>query len=162
MKQILIFCMIVISSSLASPAAADTTRGCKAVWEVSSGQTKREFGRFEARGSCRGKAWANDCRRAARGYAQSCFRSAWNSRWDKSIRRGEHLPPDCVGRGAIGVRDYPRGDLKTTLERQACSMQRVRPFRVLVKGRTYDGKRCGGEVVLSSSYEITDAMCGKQ
>jgi hypothetical protein len=161
-KYVQLVFVIALSSGLTSPAAADTTRGCKAVWEVRSGNTTRQFGGFEARGRCRGKAWANDCRRAARGYAQSCFRSAWANRWVDSIRRGDHLPPNCVGRGDIGVRGYPRGDLKTSLERQACSMQRAVPFKVQVIGRTYDGKRCDGEVLLAGTYEITDAMCGKQ
>ena len=158
----LLSCIVVAGAGLAEPALADVTRGCKAVWEIRSGGATRQFGDFEARGRCRGTAWANDCRRAARGYAQSCFRSAWANRWNGPIRRGEALPPDCVGRGDIGVRGFPRGDLKTTLERQACGLQRATPFRVQVIGRTFDGERCGGEVVLTDGYEITDDMCGKQ
>lgn len=156
------FSYLLLAASLAFPVQthADITRGCKAIWEVRAGAAKRQFGVFEARGRCRGKAWANDCRRAARGYAQECFREAWETRWDPHIRTGRHTPGKCLARGNIRVRGYQVTDVKREIERHACALQKSTPFTVEVIGRTWDGKRCGGELFLST-YEIKDEMCGK-
>lgn len=153
---------LALAASLVAPfeATADITRGCKAIWEVRAGSTARQFGQFEARGRCKGKAWANDCRRNARGYAQECFRDAWATRWLPEYRSGQVTPSTCLARGAIRVRGYRVDDLKQEIERHACSFQRATPFTVQVVGKTWDGKRCGGEIVLSN-YVIKDAMCGK-
>ncbi|HSA81642.1 MAG TPA: hypothetical protein VLE23_12550 [Geminicoccaceae bacterium] len=142
--------------ALAATAAADTSRGCKAQWEVRyNGQTS-SFGHFDSRGRCRSGAYANDCRRQARGYAQACFRDHWNRRWDDVI------PPDCVGgRGGVGVMNYSLRDLKKQIELHACALHAPMPFRVHVVGRTWGDKRCGGEEIVSQTYEIVDAMCGK-
>lgn len=151
---------LVASLSVPVQASADITRGCKAIWEVRAGATTRQFGQFEARGRCRGKAWANDCRRSARGYAQECFRDAWSKRWQRDYRSGRVTPSTCLARGDIRVRGYRVEDLKTEIERHACAFQRATPFVVQVVGKTWDGKRCGGEIFLSN-YEIKDEMCGK-
>ncbi len=154
---------LALCAALSVPSAslADITRGCAAIWKIKVGSTQKEFGRFEARGRCRGKAWANDCRRAARGYAQECFREAWDRRWEEDIRSGAKKPGTCLARGDIRVKNYPVRDLKRDIEWHACAMNIARPFRVQVIGRTWGDKRCGGEIVVSNTYEIKDEMCGK-
>ena len=154
--------ILTICAALAIPAtaSADITRGCKAAWVIKAGGTSRHFGQFDARGRCRGKAWANDCRRAARGYAQECFREAWSKRWDDDYRSGKYVASTCLARGDIRVRGYSTPDIKKEIERQACAMQLSTPFTVKVYGRTWDGKRCDGEIFISD-YVIKDEMCGK-
>ena len=154
---------LALCAAVSIPAAsfADITRGCAAIWKIKAGSIQKEFGRFEARGRCRGKAWANDCRRNARGYAQECFRESWNRRWEEDIRSGKYIPSTCLARGDIRVKNFRVRDLKRDIELNACSMPIARPFRVQVIGRTWGDKRCGGEIVLSSTYEIKDEMCGK-
>ena len=145
------------------PLIADTTRGCKATWEVRVGAAPpRTFGLFDSRGRCRGKAWANDCRRQARTFAQQCFWDHWARRNSPEIKSGAQKPPHYLGRGDIGVRNYSVTDVKQALEREACAMHISPPFTVVVVGRTFDGKRCDGEVVLTGTNEIRDKMCGKQ
>ena len=122
----------------------------------------REFGQFEARGSCRGKAYANNCRREARSFAQQCFQDAWANRWNDAIRSGQQEPSYCVGgRGNLGVFNDAVRDVKQDIEHRACVLPIPRPFVVTVIGRTFDGKRCGGERVLSRTYRILDEMCHK-
>ncbi len=145
--------------SFSIPAAADITRGCKARWEVRFGATTVTFADFDVRGRCRSKAYANDCRRAARAYAQECFRSHWNYRWNDDVRRGVLKPPSCLRRGDIGVMSYPLRDVKRAVEFHTCQTTNQRPITVLIVGRTYDGERCGGEVLLSSTYGVTEEMC---
>ena len=159
-----LFMVTIVLTIAASPVplAADTTRGCKAVWEVRAGAISRTFGQFESRGRCRGKAWANDCRRQARSFAKNCFWDHWARRNNVSVKSGAHKPPNCVGRGGIGVRNYSVIDVKQALERVACAMPFSPPFTVVVIGRTFGGKRCQGEVFLTGTYEIRDAMCGKK
>jgi len=144
-------------------ATADVTRGCSAQWEVRNPSTGdvRGFGRFESRGRCRSSVYANDCRRAARQYAQDCFNSAFEERWNTDINSGRLKPPNCVGRGDIGVRSYGVVNLKSEIERHACSFQSTTPFPVDVIGRTFGGTRCSGALTISS-YEIKDEMCGKR
>lgn len=162
---------LVLAAAL--PARADETRGCAAQWEVRYARTEvdgrlqnpavRSFGRFESRGRCRSRVYANDCRRQARGYAQDCFRDHWNRRWDEAIREGDRTPPECVGgRGGVGVVNYDVDDLKEQIERHACAFQVATPFRVHVVGRTWGDDRCAGEVVVTRNYVIKDEMCGKR
>ncbi len=162
MRQIFAVPLIIAIGLTGWPSHADTSRGCKARWEIRSGASVRAFGHFEARGSCRNSARANDCRRAARKYAQDCFWSHWGARWDDRIRNGTHRPSHCLGRGGLGVRNYRLTDLKRGIEQQACSIGRSTPFTVTVVGVTYDGKRCDSQTMVSASYTITGEMCGKQ
>lgn len=153
---------LALFASLALPlkAQADITRGCKAIWEVRVGTESRQFGLFEARGRCAGRSQAEKCQSAARGYAQACFRDAWAMRQDPQIRIGRHTPAQCLGQGEIRVRGYQVTDVTREIERHACALQRATPFTVDVIGRTWDGTRCGGELLISR-YEITADMCGK-
>lgn len=162
MNRLFMTTITLTVAASSGPLAADITRGCKAFWEVRAGTASRTFGKFDSRGSCRGKAKANDCRRQARSFAQQCFRDHWARRNSASIKSGASKPPHCLGRrGNIGVRNYSVTDVKRALEQTACAMQFSPPFRVRVIGRTSGDKRCAGEVPLTSTYEIRDAMCGK-
>lgn len=162
MRQIgTVLLALALQAVMAIPAVADITRGCKARWEVQYGGGARAFGEFESRGRCRSRAYANDCRRAARGYAQECFRGAWNERWNEDVRAGRRKPAGCIGRSNFGVRYYNVTDIKRELERNGCAMLVNRPFTIKLVGRTWGDDRCGGEVVLSTTYGITDEICGK-
>jgi hypothetical protein len=162
--------IVTLAFSLGSgPALADITRHCKARWEVRSPSgASRFFGDFDSHGQCPGKAWANDCRRKARAFAQTCFWDAWANRNSTAIKSGAQKPPHCVGRASFGVRNYSVRDVKRDVEREACKWALreedgdVKPFKsfeVLILGRTSGDKRCGGEVLLTATYEIRTAMC---
>ena len=153
--------ILALLAALSHPtiSLADTTRGCKAVWEIRTGAISRQFGQFESRGQCKDSSTAHECWRAARSYAWACFREAWAKRQDPNIRSGHATPSNCLSRGAVRVRGYHIDDIKETIEEYACAMPRPRPFRVVIVGRTFDGQRCGGEVILSDNYEIRDEMC---
>jgi hypothetical protein len=147
-----------------SPANADITRGCKAIWEVRYTTETKAFGQFSAKGNCRGKAWANDCRRAARSVAQQCFWGHWGDRFNVAVNAGQHSPNKCAptpSSGRNGIETYSVRNLKQAIEQNACSLNVATSFRVNVFGQTWGDAGCGGEVLISG-YDITDNMCGKR
>jgi hypothetical protein len=147
------------------PAQADITRGCNAEYRIqvfkadgrSVTRPEVKLGRFTSRGKCRGKAWANDCRRAARSYANSCMQSHWIHRWSRET------PGQCRRFGSVGPQDYSLKDLKAEIEWYTCFGGAAPGFRdeviLKLRGVTSGDKRCGGDVALSSNYRVTGEMC---
>jgi hypothetical protein len=113
----------------AAPASAREWRGCAATFVVASPAGSRVIWRFDGRGSCRSRAYANDCRRAAKGAIDACARDAWSVRWERRIpgtcrpQSGSNRPfvqglyNTAFGRGygALGDQDF-----KWEVERAAC------------------------------------------
>lgn len=165
MNRLLVVCVSAILAGFPIAVFGDITRGCSAEYRIkvthADGRVVSRdevgFGRFSARGKCRGKAWANDCRRAARSYALGCTQAHWIERWDRK------LPGQCESGGKVGAQDYRLNDLKAEIEWHACFGGAAPGFRdeVLVKVRSvsWGDKRCGGEAQLSNSYRVTGQMC---
>lgn len=153
---LVLFCCPIFTCS----AAADITRGCSARWEVREPHLNqvRDFGLFESRGRCRSRVYGNDCRRAARRYAQDCFKSHWRERWNQDVRNGDRKPSDCVGRGDIGVKNYNLTDLKAEIEKVGCRLGLRQPYGISIHGRTTGDTGCSGEIKLSD-YWIEESMC---
>ena len=155
----------LIAFSVPQIALADITRGCNAEYRIkvthadSNPVSRNEvsFGRFTARGKCRGKAWANDCRRAARSYALGCTQAHWIYRWERKS------PGQCKNYGSTGPQDYKLRDLKANIEWHACFGGAAPGFSreviVRVRSVSWGDKRCGGEAQLSSNYRVTAKMC---
>lgn len=83
------------------------------------------------RGTCRGKAWANDCRRSARSALAACARELWRTRWSRRVptnvcgSAGTSRPPHGyitswgAQTSAHGKNKLP-GDVKRAMEHTAC------------------------------------------
>jgi hypothetical protein len=122
-------------------AAATEWRGCRG--EIGIHDDRHNFvslWQFEGRGSCKNRAHANDCRRAARGAIVACAQEAWRTRWDR------RLPDVCrpvSGRAHVkGIADtfFGRGpgaegaqDFKWAVERAACCQMHRDSDRVAVR-----------------------------
>lgn len=134
-------------------AGATEWRGCRAAIDVRDGGDMSTIWQFEGRGSCKNRAHANDCRRAARAAIEGCVREAWRTRWDR------RLPPACLtatgtSRAHVkGIADTPFGrgpgaqghqDFKWAVERAACC--RMHPNRdsvtVSVTASSFGDKGC--------------------
>lgn len=87
---------------------------------------------LEGRGTCRGRAWGNDCRRAARNAIVNCARRTWERRWDRSppsdaCGSWHDVRPPHAGFAEWGpggtdpaVQSTLNGDIKTTIEYTMC------------------------------------------
>ena len=161
----LLFATAFIAVSAPQSALSDITRGCNAEYRIKVthadgkpvARDEVAFGRFSARGKCRGKAWANDCRRAARSYALGCTQAHWIYRWDRK------RPGQCNDGGSTGPQDYRLEDLKANIEWHACFGGAAPGFSrevvVRVRSVSWGDKRCGGEAALSGSSRVTADMC---
>ncbi len=162
MKRIAFALAFAAQAHAGVPASAETFRGCKGYYMVTnpgSGLGAEYFHTFDGRGRCRGKAWANDCRRMARDFIIDCFGDAWRMRWDQEVLSGDARPGRCLPRGPIGVRNYTLQDLKGAIERAACRLGVDTPARVLVTGMVSGDKGCTTSVEIVR-YRITPDMCG--
>lgn len=74
------------------------------------------------RGTCRGKAWANDCRRNARGAIIHCGRGLWADRWNRRIPGHVCESADNSRPPHAGIQTWTKypGDIKKALEHAAC------------------------------------------
>ena len=159
----LILAVLTAVTAHHSASAGQVTRGCKAIWEIRAGDHVQQFGAFEARATCRSRVRASECRLAARIFARACFKDVWSAHMDFDAAQ-IRVPQTCVGSGETGVRNFPLAavdDVGDAINRHACDMPFATPFEVTVVGKTFDGRRCLGEVMLSETYVIRDEMCGQ-
>lgn len=164
MRHLVIYVALAV---VFSPKAAlsDITRGCNCEYRIKVthadgrpvSRDEVKFGRFTARGKCRGVAWANNCRRDARSYALGCTTAHWLSRWDR--RR----PAQCNNFGSVGPQDYGLEDLKANIEWHACFGGAApgfsRDVTLQVRSVSWGDKRCAGSELHSNSYRVTADMC---
>ena len=134
-------------------AGATEWRGCRGAIDVRGSGDVRTIWEFEGRGSCKNRAHANDCRRAARGAIEACAREAWRTRWDRRLPAACH-PLSGTSRAHVkGIADtfFGRGsgsqgrqDFKWAVERAACcSMYRNRDsVKVSITASSYGDKGC--------------------
>ena len=102
----------VLSSVIAGEAAAREWRGCSAAIQIVAEGKLSTLWQFEGRGSCRSRAHANDCRRAARDAIANCVRAAWAERWSRK------LPGQCApGSESGSTRPFVKGILDTDFGR---------------------------------------------
>jgi hypothetical protein len=153
-------------------AGATEWRGCRGAITVQDGGTYDTVWEFEGRGSCKNRANANDCRRAAKGAIEDCAREAWRTRWDRKLPHAcrpisgssrahvKGIADTSFGRGPGAEGDQ---DFKWAVERAACC--RMHPNRdrvtVTVGAASFGDKGCQSEkavevgkidVVLEGNY----------
>lgn len=129
---------------IGSNYAIAKTRSCSAWYEVNvtsvNGtvpaphirETKR-VGNFSGRGKC---SFPNDCRRRARDFCHSCMKDHWQSKGSS--------PTSCTYySGGVGVQGYRIGNLRKTLDAQACRDLENAKIRYDVYRVTNGNKGCG-------------------
>jgi len=103
---------LLLVSLVAEDAAAREWRGCSASIEIVADGKRATLWELEGRGSCRNRAHANDCRRAARDAIANCVRGAWRDRWERK------LPGECApGSESGSTRPFVKGILDTDFGR---------------------------------------------
>ncbi len=108
MKPLIAIAVLLGSVVVAQPSAAREWRGCKASIAILADGRRSTLWEFEGRGSCRNRAHANDCRRAARDAIANCVRGAWRDRWDRK------LPGECAtGNESASDRPFVKGIANT-------------------------------------------------
>ncbi len=134
----------VLSSVIAGDAAAREWRGCSAAIQIIADGKLSTLWQFEGRGSCRNRAHANDCRRAARDAIANCVRTAWDERWNRKLP-GQCAPGSESGSNRPFVKgiydtDFGRGrgsegdqDFKWAIEHAACCYLHPTGGRIQVK-----------------------------
>lgn len=153
-------------------AGAIEWRGCRGEISIRDAGHFESVWQFEGRGSCKNRAHANDCRRAARGAIEGCAREAWLTRWDRrmpyacrplsgsSRAHVKGIADTAFGRGPGAEGDQ---DFKWAVERAACCQMHPNRDRVTVsvgvtsfgdKGCQREGLHEVGEVdiFLESNY----------
>lgn len=136
--------LILISSDYA--IAKTYYRSCSAWYEVKVTSVNgaepaphikrtKKVGNFSGRGRC-GTFGQNDCRRRARDFCHSCMKDHWQSKGSS--------PTSCTYySGGVGVQGYRIGNLKKTLDAQACiDLENVK-IRYDVYRVTNGNKGCG-------------------
>jgi hypothetical protein len=130
MRSIMLLVATVFVLSFVATAQAREWRGCSGSLKIwAPYKTTVTIARFEGRGSCRSRVYANDCRRAARGAIQYCVSELWRTRWDRVV-------PYACREAASGTRPFVAGlyntsfgrgpgaqgvqDVKWAIERAAC------------------------------------------
>lgn len=136
---------------------------------VAPGTTTLVAARLEGRGTCRGRAWGNDCRRAARDAIINCARRTWETRWERNP------PSDACGEwrdgrpphagflqwgpaGAIppAVQANLNGDIKTSMEYAMCCVHNPQARQVTfnVRLHVFGDERCAHDsALLDGAYE---------
>jgi hypothetical protein len=146
-------------------AAAREWRGCMGLIQISGHGQHMTIHQFEGRGSCRSRAYANDCRRAARGAILYCLQDAWRVRWSFTIPGSCRPTPGSSRPFVDGLADTAFGngpgaqgaqDFKYAVERASCcTLFRNRDqVTVAVSGASLGDTRCDGSVVLQTGYRV--------
>jgi len=135
------------------PAGAVEWRGCRGEIVIQGDNDYRTIWQFEGRGSCKNRAHANDCRRAAKGAIEACVFDAWRARWERRLPNScrplsgssrahvKNIADTFFGRGpgAQGAQDF-----KWAVEQAACC--RLSPNRdrvtVTIGVTSYGDKGC--------------------
>lgn len=136
-------------------AHATEWRGCRGTIDLREPGAIHTIWEFEGRGSCRNRAHANDCRRAARGAIETCVREAWRTRWDRRLPDACRPVPGSNRAHVKGIADtfFGRGpgsqgrqDFKWAVERAACcAMHRNSDsVDVAITASSYGDKGCEG------------------
>jgi hypothetical protein len=107
--------LVLLFTFGARDAAAREWRGCSAAIQIISDGRLSTLWQFEGRGSCRSRAYANDCRRAARDAIANCVRAAWRDRWSR------RLPGECASGTESSNRPHVKGIMNTNFGRGAGS-----------------------------------------
>jgi hypothetical protein len=131
-----LICAALLCPLVPVPATADIVRHCKGYvgLRILSGVDRngRNFTvnvfrgssiiQLSGRGTCRGSAWANDCRRNARDAVIHCARGLWNARWQKRVPMEVCESADNGRPPHAGITSWTlhRNDVKRALEHAAC------------------------------------------
>ena len=163
MKSLILILLAASIAIAAQPAAAKTTRHCRAHWEIRflnvNGNViqhgpHQEFGAFDAEGSC-GNTVPNRCRERARVKARACMAATWQ----------RPNPPECNDRALRGRSGEFRravGDLGGAILWNACCTRGGDTSRstvvVSVKGITNGDKGCPGSQTFQSERTVSCAL----
>lgn len=149
------FAILAISLLLASaPAAlADITRGCSGEVHVAVGGSGETVASIEARGSCKNKAQANDCRTLARKEIDRCIDGLWRDR-QKNV-----LAPECRSL-ASGT---SRAGAKLTWRHVSSMAEPARLTARMAYSVCCQLRRDAGKLQVRVSASITgDKKCGEE
>lgn len=136
-----LLCAAVLIPASASTAQAEITRHCTGYIgptiiagidsrgrQFTIGFQKSRAGVFlGGRGTCRGKAWANDCRRRARDAVIACARELWRTRRSRRVPTNacgsaytSRPPHGYITQWGSPPRSVLRGNVKGAVQHAAC------------------------------------------